>query len=97
MFTAFNKMAVKQQFVLVLVLLILLSSVLSGVLAYRQSKQLVLERMLQHEMPAVVRQISQTLAAQINQMTTATQQLAENPYIFDGLSKGLPPTAKRSC
>ncbi|SNY49429.1 methyl-accepting chemotaxis sensory transducer with Cache sensor [Arsukibacterium tuosuense] len=88
MFSAFNKMPVKQQFVLVLVLLILLSSVLSGVLAYRQSKQLVLERMLQHEMPAVVRQVSQTLEAQISQMTTATQQLAENPYILRWAEQG---------
>ncbi|WP_019677563.1 methyl-accepting chemotaxis protein [Arsukibacterium perlucidum] len=88
MFSAFNKMAVKQQFVLVLVLLILLSSVLSGVLAYRQSKQLVLDRMLQHEMPAVVRQVSQTLEGQIVQMTTATQQLAENPYILRWAEQG---------
>ena len=88
MFSAFNKMAVKQQFVLVLVLLILLSSVLSGVLAYRQSKQLVLDRMLQHEMPAVVRQVSQTLEGQIVQMTTATQQLAENPYILSWAEQG---------
>lgn len=88
MFNVFNKMPVKQQFVLVLVLLILLSSALSGVLAYRQSKQLVLERMLQHEMPAVVRQVSQTLEGQIVQMTTATQQLAENPYILRWAEQG---------
>lgn len=88
MFNAFNKMPVKQQFVLVLVLLILLSSVLSGVLAYRQSKQLVLERMLQHEMPAVVRQISQTLEGQVSQMTAATRQLAENPYILQWAEQG---------
>lgn len=88
MFSVFNKMAVKQQFVLVLVLLILLSSMLSGVLAYRQSKQLVLDRMLQHEMPAVVRQVSQALEGQISQMTTATQQLAENPYILQWAEQG---------
>ncbi|WP_213997812.1 methyl-accepting chemotaxis protein [Arsukibacterium sp.] len=88
MFNAFNKMPVKQQFVLVLVLLILLSSVLSGVLAYRQSKQLVLERMLQHEMPAVVRQISQTLEGQVSQMTAATRQLAENPYVLQWAEQG---------
>lgn len=90
MFARFNKMTVKQQFVLALVSLILLSSVLTGVLAYRQSKQLVLERMLQHEMPALVRQISQTLAGQISQMTTATQQLAENPYILEWAGQDFP-------
>ncbi|MDX1677241.1 methyl-accepting chemotaxis protein [Arsukibacterium sp.] len=90
MVSSFNKMTVKQQFVLVLVLLILLSSILSGVLAYRQAKQLVVNRMLQHEMPAVVRQISQTLEGQINQMTTATRQLAENPYILQWAEQGFP-------
>lgn len=90
MVSSFNKMTVKQQFVLVLVLLILLSSVLSGVLAYRQAKQLVVNRMLQHEMPAVVRQISQSLEGQVSQMTTATRQLAENPYILQWADQGFP-------
>lgn len=90
MVSSFNKMTVKQQFVLVLVLLILLSSVLSGVLAYRQAKQLVVNRMLQHEMPAVVRQISQSLEGQVSQMTTATRQLAENPYILQWAEQGFP-------
>ncbi|WP_372628224.1 methyl-accepting chemotaxis protein [Arsukibacterium sp.] len=88
MLSSFKKMAVKQQFVLVLVLLILVSSVLSGVLAYRQAKQLVVNRMLQHEMPAVVGQIGQTLEAQVSQMTTATRQLAENPYILQWAEQG---------
>jgi methyl-accepting chemotaxis protein len=90
MVSSFNKMTVKQQFVLVLVLLILLSSVLSGVLAYRQAKQLVVNRMLQHEMPAVVRQISQSLEGQVSEMTTATRQLAENPYILQWAGQGFP-------
>ncbi|HAW91589.1 MULTISPECIES: methyl-accepting chemotaxis protein [unclassified Arsukibacterium] len=91
MFSSFNKMAVKQQFVLVLVLLILVSSVLSGVLAYRQAKQLVVNRMLQHEMPAVVGQIGETLEAQVSKMTMATRQLAENPYILQWAEQGFPP------
>ena len=80
--TFFQKLTVKQQFVQALVVLILLSSVLTGLLAYNQSRQLVVSRMLQHEMPSLVRQVSLTLESQIAQMTTATQQLAENPYIL---------------
>lgn len=80
--TYFQKLTVKQQFVQALVVLILLSSVLTGLLAYNQSRQLVVSRMLQHEMPSLVRQVSLTLESQIAQMTTATQQLAENPYIL---------------
>lgn len=80
--TFFQKLTVKQQFVQALVVLILLSSVLTGLLAYNQSRQLVVSRMLQHEMPSLVRQVSLTLESQISQMTTATQQLAENPYIL---------------
>lgn len=88
MFERFNNMTVKQQFVLALVVLILISSVLTSVLAYRQSKHVVLARMLEHEMPALVRQISQTLEGQVSQMTAATRQLAENPYILQWAEQG---------
>ncbi|MDP5138038.1 methyl-accepting chemotaxis protein [Rheinheimera baltica] len=86
----FKNLTVKQQFVLALVGLILLSSALTGVLAYNQSRQLVVTRMLQHEMPSVLRQVSLTLEGQINQMTAATQQLAENPYILRWAEAGYP-------
>jgi len=86
--TFFQKLTVKQQFVQALVVLILLSSALTGILAYNQSRQLVVSRMLQHEMPSLVRQVSLTLESQISQMTAATQQLAENPYILRWANAG---------
>ena len=86
--TFFQKLTVKQQFVQALVVLILLSSVLTGMLAYKQSRQLVVSRMLQHEMPSLLRQVSLTLESQISQMTAATQQLAENPYILRWANAG---------
>lgn len=86
--TFFQKLTVKQQFIQALVVLILLSSVLTGILAYNQSRQLVVSRMLQHEMPSLVRQVSLTLESQISQMTAATQQLAENPYILRWANAG---------
>lgn len=71
-----------------LVLATLLATVLMGWMSYQQARQVVVERMLHHEMPALVKQVGQTLDTQILQMTTATQQLAENPYILQWAEQG---------
>ena len=75
-----RNLSVKQQLILSLVLATLLATAIMGTLSYQQARQVVVSRMLHHEMPALVEQVGQRLDAQIREMTTATQQLAENPY-----------------
>lgn len=83
-----KNLSVKQQLIMSLVLATLLATVLMGWMSYQQARQVVVERMLHHEMPALVKQVGQTLDTQILQMTTATQQLAENPYILQWAEHG---------
>lgn len=86
--TFLNNLSVKQQLILSLVLATLLATALMGTLSYQQARNVVVERMLHHEMPTLVKQVGQTLDSQILQMTTITQQLAENPYILDWAAQG---------
>ena len=86
--TFLKNLSVKQQLILSLVLATLLATALMGTLSYQQARNVVVERMLHHEMPALVKQVGQTLDTQILQMTTITQQLAENPYILSWAEQG---------
>ncbi len=86
--TFLHNLSVKQQLILSLVVATLLATTFMGALSYRQARTVVVERMLHHEMPALVKEVGQTLDTQILQMTTITQQLAENPYILDWADKG---------
>ncbi|EHR41069.1 methyl-accepting chemotaxis protein [Alishewanella jeotgali] len=85
-----RNLSVKQQLILSLVLATLLATAIMGTLSYQQARQVVVSRMLHHEMPALVEQVGQRLDAQIREMTTATQQLAENPYLLAWAAEGFP-------
>lgn len=86
--TFLKNLSVKQQLILCLVLATLFATALMGSLSYHQARKVVVERMLHHEMPALVKQVGQTLDTQILQMTTITRQLAENPYVLAWASNG---------
>lgn len=92
--TFLKDLSIKQQLILSLVLATLVATALMGALSYQQARKVVVERMLHHEMPALVKQVGQRLDTQILQMTTVTQQLAENPYILDWAEQGFSTEAE---
>ena len=82
----FNSISIKQKVVAGITVAALASTVIVGVLAQRQARELLDHRLIGIELPSLLNQISGQIDDEVRQMLFAAEQLANNEFIKDAIN-----------
>ncbi|WP_339388878.1 methyl-accepting chemotaxis protein [Vibrio caribbeanicus] len=81
-----NSISIKQKVVAGITVAVLASTVIVGVLAQRQARELLEHRLIGIELPSLLNQISGQIDDEVRQMLFAAEQLANNEFIKDAIN-----------
>ena len=82
----FNSISIKQKVVAGITVAVLASTVIVGVLAQRQARELLEHRLIGIELPSLLNQISGQIDDEVRQMLFAAEQLANNEFIKEAIN-----------
>lgn len=76
-----NSMSIKQKVVLGITFAVLASTVIVGVMAQRQAREVLEHRLIDIELPSLLDQISSQIDREVSQLLFSAEQLANNEFI----------------
>ncbi|WP_394132940.1 methyl-accepting chemotaxis protein [Shewanella maritima] len=88
--TLFNSLTIKQKILLTVTCAVLLSTIMVGVLGQRSAKSVVEQRMQTSELPSLLMQIRNKVELDINSLSNAAEQMANNRLILNWIEQGRP-------
>lgn len=76
-----NSISIKQKVVLGITFAVLASTVIVGVMAQRQAREVLEHRLIDIELPSLLDQISSQIDREVSQLLFSAEQLANNEFI----------------
>ncbi len=77
----FNKISIKQKVVAGITFAVLASTIIMGVLAYKQSRSVLEHHLIDVELPSIVEKISSEIDREVSEMLLAAEQITNNEFI----------------
>ncbi|ELL7085904.1 methyl-accepting chemotaxis protein [Vibrio fluvialis] len=91
----FNNMTIKQKVVLGITLAVLASTIILGVMAQRQARDVLEHRLVDIELPSMLEQISAQIDREVSTLLQAAEQIANNEFIKQAIAnKDIDPAAE---
>lgn len=81
-----NSISIKQKVVAGLTFAVLASTVIVGVMAQRQAREVLEHRLINIELPSMLEQISSQIDNEVSQLLLAAEQLANNEFIKQAIN-----------
>ncbi|ADT88913.1 MULTISPECIES: methyl-accepting chemotaxis protein [Vibrio] len=89
----FNTMTIKQKVVLGITLAVLASTIILGVMAQRQARDVLEHRLVDIELPSMLEQISAQIDREVSTLLQASEQIANNEFIKQAITnESIDPT-----
>ena len=82
----FNSMSIKQKVVAGITFAVLASTVIVGVMAQRQAREVLSHRLIDIQLPSMLEQINAEVDREVSQLLLAAEQVASNEFIIDAVS-----------
>ncbi|UPQ89630.1 methyl-accepting chemotaxis protein [Vibrio sinaloensis] len=76
-----NSISIKQKVVAGITFAVLASTIIVGVMAQRQARAVLEDRLINYEVPATLEQISGQIDEEVSQLLAAAKQIADNEFI----------------
>jgi len=83
-------MTLKLRLILAFVIAVIITTLTMGFLSFYQARSVLLERVMNSELPAQIAQIKSEIDSEIKLLTTAAETLANNQFILDWAERGFP-------
>lgn len=81
-----NSMSIKQKVVAGITFAVLASTVIVGMMAQRQARDVLSHRLIDIELPMMLGQINAEIDREVSQLLLAAEQIANNEFIIDAIS-----------
>ncbi|NOH97136.1 methyl-accepting chemotaxis protein [Vibrio sp. 99-70-13A1] len=81
-----NSMSIKQKVVAGITFAVLASTVIVGVMAQRQARDVLSHRLIDIQLPSMLEQINAEVDREVSQLLLAAEQVASNEFIIDAVS-----------
>ncbi len=78
-----NNLSIKQKIVFLLVLVVTVTSIFIGIFSQSTAKSIIEQRVLNNELPNIIKQINLTIDRQISIMLTVSKQVANDEFLLD--------------
>ena len=78
-----NNLSIKQKIVFLLVLVVTVTSIFIGIFSQSTAKSIIEQRVLNNELPNIIKQINLTIDRQISIMLTVSKQVANDEFLID--------------
>ena len=91
-----SNLSIKQKVTLALILFVVLTASVVGALGHWSSKAIIEDRMLNTELPNIIKQINGEIDKEISIMRTIAQQIATDPFIRNWFDQGRSDIGERS-
>ncbi|MDN2662305.1 methyl-accepting chemotaxis protein [Psychromonas sp. 14N.309.X.WAT.B.A12] len=77
-----RSLSIKNRIILSILLVVVVSTSVIALVAQLKSRELLLNRLQNSELPNLVQRVSQTVDAEISEMKAITKSIANNPFIY---------------